>query len=182
VVPLPIERALVNANAGVEDGDLFRAAGFETDYPNLVQVPQPLMEQEFVALTLRADVQVRDWPDLARYEVAHITGQKIIERRLQGLPNVTTVRDTAALLEMLVRGRADVAIHNRHVALLAARQAGIGVRVLEPPLLRVPMYMYLHRRHEALVPRVAEALAEVRRDGTWQRLHAQILAPLELPR
>jgi polar amino acid transport system substrate-binding protein len=182
VVPLPIERALANANAGVEDGDLFRAAGFEKDYPNLVQVPQPLMEQEFVGLVVRADVQVRDWPDLARYSVAHITGQKIIERRLKDVPNVTTVRDTDLLLRLLASGRADVAIHNRSVALLAARHAGIPLRALEPPLLKVPMYMYLHRRHEALVPRIAEALAEVRRDGTWQRLYDRILGPLESAR
>lgn len=179
VVPLPVERALVNADAGIEDGDLFRAAGFEQDYPNLVQVPQPLLEQEFVALALRADVQVRDWADLGRYSVAHLTGQKIIERRLSDAPNVTTVRDTTLLLGLLTSGRADVIVHNREVALLAAQHAGLRLRVFDPPLLRVPMYVYLHRRHEALVPRLAEALAEVRRDGTWQRLHDQILAPLE---
>jgi len=179
VVPLPIERALVNADAGIEDGDLFRAAGFETEYPNLVRVPQPLLEQEFVALALRADVQVGRWDDLARYNVGYLTGQKIIERQLEGAANATVVRDTLLLLGLLVQGRVDVIIHNREVALLAARRAGIALRVLEPPLLRVPMYMYLHRRHHALVPRIAAALAQVRRDGTWQRLHDQILAPLE---
>jgi ABC-type amino acid transport substrate-binding protein len=32
------------------------------------------------------------------------------------------------------------------------------------------------------VPRIAEALAEVRRDGTWQRLYDRILGPLESAR
>jgi len=182
VVPLPIERALVNANAGVEDGDLYRAAGFEKDYPNLVQVPQPLVDQDFVAFTLRTDVEVRQWADLARYSVAHITGQKIIERQLQGAANVTTVRDSELLLGLLTNGRVDVIVNNRWVGLSVARQAGIAIRVLEPPLLRVPMYMYLHRKHAALVPRVAAALADVKRDGTWQRLYDQILTPLETAR
>lgn len=182
VVPLPIERALVNANAGIEDGDLFRAAGFEKDYPNLLQVPQPLIDQDFVALTLRADVEVRSWSDLARYSIAHITGQKIIERQLQGAANVTTVRDGELLLELLVNGRVDIIVHNRWVALWLARRAGRTVRVLEPPLLRVPMYMYLHRKHEALVPRLAAALVDVQRDGTWQRLYNEILRPLERAR
>jgi polar amino acid transport system substrate-binding protein len=179
VVPLPVERALVNANAGIEDGDLYRAAGFEKDYPELVQVPQPLLDQDFVAVARRADVQVRGWPDLARYHVAYVTGNKILERQLQGLANVTSVRDNALLLGLLAADRADVVLINRWVGLLAARQAGVAVRVQEPALLRVPMYMYLHRRHEALVPQLATALADVRRDGTWQRLYDQILKPLE---
>ena len=46
VLRLPVERALVNANAGIEDGDMFRAAGFEKDYPNLVQVPEKVLDFE----------------------------------------------------------------------------------------------------------------------------------------
>jgi polar amino acid transport system substrate-binding protein len=182
VVPLPVERALVNANAGIEDGDLYRAAGFEKDYPDLLQVPQPLLDQDFVAVARRPDVQVRGWPDLARYSVAYVTGNKILERQLQGFANVTSVRDNALLFGLLANDRVDVALINRWVGLVAARQAGIAVRVLEPALLRVPMYMYLHRKHEALVPPLAVALTDVRRDGTWQRLYDQILKPLEAAR
>lgn len=182
VVLLPVERALTNANAGIEDGDLYRTAGFETDYPNLVQVPQPLLDQEFVALARRPDVQVRGWPDLARYSVAHITGFKVFERHLEGATNVTTVRNSALLLDLLASGRADVILHNRWVGLWDARKAGVAVRMLEPALLSVPMYVYLHRRHAALVPRLAAALGAVGRDGTWQRLYDRILKPLEAAR
>jgi polar amino acid transport system substrate-binding protein len=179
VVPLPVERALVNANAGIEDGDLYRAAGFEKDYPNLVQVPQAIVEQDFVAFARRADIVVRGWPDLARHSVAYVTGNKILERQLQGMAEVTSVRDNAALFGLLAADRVDVVLINRWVGHLAARQANLAVRAQEPPLLTVPMFVYLHRRHEALVPRLATTLAEVRRDGTWQRLYDQILEPLE---
>lgn len=182
VVPLPAERALVNANAGIEDGDLFRAPGFEQGYPNLVQVPQPLIDNDFVAFTTRPDIEVRSWADLDRYSVAFITGYKILERNLKDAKNVTTVRDNTLLLGLLANGRADVILNSRWVGLWAARRAGLAVRVHEPPLVRVPMYLYLHRRHEALVPRLAAALAEVQRDGTYQRLHDSILKPLEPPR
>jgi polar amino acid transport system substrate-binding protein len=179
VVPLPVERALVNANAGIEDGDLFRSPGFEKDYPNLVQVPEPLLHQEFVAFTQRADIAVRDWADLSRYSVAHLTGMKVIERELEGRRDVTSVRDITLLFGLLTSGRVDVIVHNRAVGLLAARRAGLSLRVQQPALLRQPMYIYLHRRHAALAPKLAAAIAEVRRDGTWQRLYDQILAPLE---
>lgn len=179
VVPLPVERALQNANAGIEDGDLYRAAGFEADYPNLIQVPQPLLEQDFVAMSRRADVAVGGWPDLARYSVGYVTGNKILERQLQGVAQQTSVRDNAALFAMLAADRVDVVLINRWVGYLAARQAGLAVRVHEPALLRVPMFIYLHRRHSSLAPRLATTLGEVRRDGTWQRLYDQIIRPLE---
>jgi len=179
VVPLPVERALQNANAGIEDGDLYRAAGFEADYPNLIQVPQPLLEQDFVAMSRRADVEVRGWPDLARYSVGYVTGNKILERQLQGVAQQTSVRDNAALFALLAADRVDAVLINRWVGYLAARQAGLVVRVHEPALLRVPMFMYLHRRHASLAPQLATALGEVRRDGTWQRLYDQIIRPLE---
>jgi polar amino acid transport system substrate-binding protein len=89
------------------------------------------------------------------------------------------VRDNAALFAMLAADRVDVVLINRWVGYLAARQAGLAVRVQEPALLRVPMFIYLHRQHEALAPRLAKALAEVRADGTWQRLYEQIIRPLE---
>lgn len=179
VVPLPVERALVNANAGIEDGDLMRVAGFEKDYPNLVQVPEPLLHQEFAAFARRPDIEVRGWADLARYSVAHLTGMKVVERELEGRRDVTTVRDIDLLFGLLASGRVEVIVHNRAVTLLAAQRAGLSLRVLEPPLLRVPMYVYLHRRHAELAPALAAAIAAVRRDGTWQRLHDRILGPLE---
>jgi polar amino acid transport system substrate-binding protein len=182
VVPLPHERALQNANAGIEDGDLYRAAGFEKDYPNLVQVTQPLLEQDFVAMSRRADIEVRGWPDLARYSVGYVTGNKILERQLQGVARQTSVRDNPGLFAMLAADRVDVILINRWVGYLAARHAGLVVRVHEPPLLRLPMFIYLHRKHESLAPRLAKALAEVRGDGTWQRLYDQIIKPLEPPR
>jgi len=32
------------------------------------------------------------------------------------------------------------------------------------------MYLYLNKKHAALVPKLAEALRDMRRDGTLQRL------------
>ncbi|MDH5330645.1 MAG: transporter substrate-binding domain-containing protein [Aquincola sp.] len=179
VAQLPHERALANANAGIEDGDLFRAAGFERDYPNLVQVPQPLMDQDFVGLTRRADIHVRGWDDLSDLSVAFVIGNKIIERGLAGHRDLTTVRTNELLIGLLAAGRADVVIINRWVGLHVARRAGVTVRTLEPPLIRVPMFMYLHRRHDALVKPLAAALDQMHRDGTWLRLHDQFLKPLE---
>lgn len=182
VVMLPVERALLNANAGIEDGDLFRAAGFERDYPNLLRVPEALIDNEFMAFSTRADVQVRDWSDLDRYAVGYITGYKLFERNVKDSGNVTLVRNGELLTNLLASGRADVILNSRWLGLHGAREVRLAVRVHEPPLARVPMFMYLHRRHEQLIGPLAGALAEARRDGTWQRLYDRTLRPLETDR
>ena len=179
VLRLPIERALANANAGIEDGDMFCAAGFEKDYPNLVQVPEKVLDFEFVAFAIRPDVRVQDWGDLARYSVAYVTGVKIFERQVGTSSNVTTVRGLDQLCPLLVAGRADVVLLGRWQGLWLAREAGLAVRQLGPPLARNEMFIYLHRRHEALVAPLAAALAAAKRDGTWQRIYDRTLKPWE---
>jgi polar amino acid transport system substrate-binding protein len=182
VLPLPVERALVNANAGVEDGDMFRTPGFEKEYPNLVQIPEKVLDFEFVAYALRGDVRVSGWGDLAPYIVAYVTGWKIFERNVRVAREVTTVRGVEQLFPLLATGRADVVLLDRWQGLWLAHQAGLNIRPLDPPLARVPMFVYLHRRHVALVGPAAAALAQTRGDGTWLRLYDQILKPLEAAR
>lgn len=182
VVRLPVERALINADAGIDDGDMFRASGFEKDYPNLLQIPEKVLDFEFVAYTMQAEVQVRDWADLARYSVGYVTGWKIYERNVKTTRDVTAVRGLELLFPLLAARRAEVVLLDRWQGLWLAREAGLVVRALAPPLARVPMFAYLHRRHEALVKPAAAALAEARRDGSWQRLYDQHLKPLETAR
>lgn len=179
LLKLPFERALINANAGVEDGDVFRAAAIERDYPNLLRVPERVLDLDFVAYALRPDVRVQDWGDLARYRVGYTAGWKIFERNVKAALDVTTVREPEQLMPLLTRGRADVVLVDRWQGLWLAREAGLTLRPLEPPLARVDMLMYLHRKHEALVAPVAVALAEVKRSGMWQRLVDEKLKPME---
>ena len=51
LVKLPAERGLINANAGIEDGDLARITGLEKQYPNLVRVPEKLVDLDFTAFS-----------------------------------------------------------------------------------------------------------------------------------
>lgn len=182
VLRLPVERALINANAGVEDGDMFRAAGFEKDYPNLMRVPEKLLDIEFVAYASRADISVRDWSDLARYSVAYATGVKIFERNVKATRELVTVREQEQLFPLLAAGRVELVLLDRLQAGWLAREAGVSARALEPPLARTEMFIYLHKRHAALVGPLSAALAAAKRDGTWQRLYDQAFKPPQAPR
>ena len=182
LVVLPGERGLINANQGIEDGDMFRTPGFESEYQNLVRVPEKLMDFDFVAVSLKPEVQVRQWSDLSKYSVAYSTGRKIFERNAAVAREVTTVRELRQLYALLASGRVDVILHDRWQGLWLARGAGLDVRVQEPALARLQMFIYLHRRHQARVAPLTAALAEARRDGSWQRHYAQALQPLESKR
>ena len=81
------------------------------------------------------------------------------------------------MFTLLERDRADVALYERWQGLEQARTLGVTARVLEPALLSTPMFMYLHKKHEALVPRAAEALARLKQNGTYQRIHERTLRP-----
>jgi polar amino acid transport system substrate-binding protein len=51
-----------------------------------------------------------------------------------------------------------------------------GIVQLSPALKDVDMYLYLHKKHEALVPRLAKALRDMKADGTYNRIMSSIKA------
>ena len=79
-VKLPAERALINANAGIDDGDLLRIGGLQKTYPNLIQVPEPIIDLEFVVFTKHVASPISNWQSLNAYSVSIITGWKKIGR------------------------------------------------------------------------------------------------------
>lgn len=173
LVKLPAERALINANAGTEDGDLTRIAGLDAMYPNLVRVPEKLSDWEFVAFsknpTLTAKLDV-----LRTQPIGHIRGWKIYENMLTGAPVVVSSDDTAQLFRQLQLDRIDVALYERWQGLSLIRKQGIkGVYPLEPAIAKREMYIYLHKRHAALVPKIAEALRAIKAEGLYDKLYKE---------
>lgn len=177
VVELPAERALINANEGIEDGDAMRVGGLEALYPNLIRIAEPVAQNDFVAFAVRPDVKPASWRDLGPYTIAVITGWKIAEANTGHVREVTHAATAEQLFSLLRQGRADVAIYERWqgVALVAA--GGGGARVVDPPLASVPMYLYVNRKYQALAPRLNETLRAMRVDGTLARIAAEALRP-----
>ncbi len=172
------ERSLLNANAGIDDGMAMRIAGLEAQYPNLIRVPEPLIVNDFVAYTTRPRFATDNWKSLEPYVVTYIIGWKIFERNVTQAREITQVRDADQLFGLLGSGRADVALYERWQGLERVRAMGIKALVLEPPLVRTDMFIYLHKKHEALVPGVSQALARLKKNGGYQRIQEATLAPL----
>ncbi len=173
-VILAAARGIKLVDDGVDDGLTARVAGLEKNYPNLVQVPEKIFDNDFVAAALADNTSkawtIRSFGELAPYSVAYIIGWQIFDHNLGPVRELTQAKDSDQLLTLLGNHRAEIILHERWQVLWHAKQKGITLRVFEPPLAPVPMYMYLHRKHIDLVPKVSAELAAMKRDGTYQTL------------
>lgn len=176
------ERALLNANNGADDGVALRIRGLESLYPNLLMVPEKIIDNDFVACSTGSQVDTRDWASLASYHVLHLIGWKVFELNVPTGARTTKVKDAQQMFSLLSQNRADLALYERWQALWWARKMGIRIKVLEPPLARQEMFFYVHRKHAALADKVAAALVEMKRDGSYRRIFDASLTPLAADR
>lgn len=177
---LPGERSLLNTESGLDDGDLMRAPGFEKAYPNLLQVPEKMGDMDFMAYTKRQDIPGPiTWNNLANYVVGYATGWKIYDRNVKA-KEVAKARSIDALFPLLDLKRVDLILIDRWQGLYAAQMHGGAVRLIEPPLASSPMFMYLNKKHAAIVPALSRALAAMKADGTYQRIFDATLKPFEM--
>jgi polar amino acid transport system substrate-binding protein len=172
---LPGERALINADLGIEDGDAMRIAGLNRRYSavasHLVEVPAKLCDMDFVAFARDPSVRVDGWGSLARYNIALVRGYKILETHT-GPANRIEVDNAAQLFGLLKRGRADVGLIDEVTGLGTLRALRLtGIHVVGRPLLVMPGYLYLNQRYRALVAPLAAAISRL---NTRAPLQAEI--------
>jgi polar amino acid transport system substrate-binding protein len=172
LVSLPSERSLNAANLGEVDGEGLRVAGLSAQYPNLVQVPERFLGVSFVAFAKDASIRLdQGWDSLKPYSVAHIIGWKMFEANASTARVVNKVDRPEQMFRMLEGDRVQLALYTRADGQALVRSLGLrDIVALSPALKDVDMYLYLHRRHEALASRVAQALREMKADGSYQRL------------
>ena len=170
---LPAERCLIDSNAGVSDGEVGRVVGMERLYPNLVMVDEPIIESRaFVALAEGVRFETRSWDSLAPYHVGMVKGWKIFENTVDQAKSIIKVESTRALFRLLKNDRVDVALNARLDGLYMAKQLGMAdIQVMEPPFATLKLYLYLHKKHIDLIPRVETALADMKTDGTFYRIY-----------
>jgi polar amino acid transport system substrate-binding protein len=176
LVSLPSERSLLAANLGEVDGEGLRVAGLAEQYPNLVRVPERYVSTSFVAFARDATISLdHGWNSLQPYRVAFITGWKLFESQAGGARVVHKVDRPEQLFEMLDHGHADLALYTQADGVALVRKLGLAtIAPVQPTLQDVDLYLYLNRKHEALVPRLARALREMKADGTYHRLLTSI--------
>lgn len=170
------ERVLLNANSGVDDGDVGRILGLEKKYPNLISVPVPVMKYQMVVFARNLDFEVSGVESIKPYNVGIVRGWKILEAASAGAHSVTVLDSGDQLFSMLDKGRIDIALLEKLQGLEIIKKLGIhGIKVLKLPLLEGNWYLYVNKKHEALVPRLTSALRKMEEDGTIERISNTVL-------
>ena len=110
--------------------------------------------------------------------MAHINGWKLFEAEAAVARVVNKVDRPEQLFRMLEADRIDVALYTQADG-LAMEQSMRMPRVRVPPLAlpEVHLFLYLHRRHEARLPKITQALREMKADGAHARLLALAASP-----
>lgn len=170
IVHLPSERCLINADSGIDDGNFARVEGLTDKYPNLVMVPESITAFEFTVFTKQKDLKVNSWEELKQHSVGIIGGWKILEEKTRGGKDVKIVKDHTALFNLLDNNRVDLVIIDRleGVELLRQRNQTNDVAI-GTSLATKNMYIYLHRRHAALIPPLTKAIKSMKKDGTFRK-------------
>ena len=179
LVSLPSERSLLAANQAEVDGEGLRVAGLDEQYANLVRVPERYVSISFVAFGKEGKqgqpAMDKGWDSLTPHRVAFINGWKMFEANATGARIVNKVDKPEQLFQMLASDRIDLALYTRADGVALVRRMGLGgIAPLAPVLKDVDLFLYLHKKHEALVPRLTQALRQMKADGS----HARILASL----
>ena len=177
LVSNPSERSLFMANQGEVDGEGLRVAGLGTQYPNLIQVPERFIGISFVAFSKDAMINLdQSWDSLKPYRVAFITGWKMFEANASGARSVTKVDKPEQMFRMLDGGRVDLALYTRADGISLLRSLALSsIAPISPSLKDVDMYLYLNKKHEALAPRIAKTLREMKADGTYNKIMFEVM-------
>lgn len=187
---MPTARLVLELASGHVDGDLSRPWAFADSQPTLIRVDEPVLDIVFALWAVNPHIVLNRLEDLpaSGYSVSFARGVLECEKGLQAwLPpqRIADVTTTVSALNMLYYGRnelhcgVDVAVlSDAGNSEFAGRAALIKVINIAKPS---SLYLYLQRKHAALVPQLSQILKKMRSDGTLDHLRKDVLREYNLP-
>jgi len=174
----PGERALKMSNSGAVDGEVNRIHGIRKKYENLRMVPVAINAIEGLAFTNKPDIKVSSWDDLRPYKLGLRIGAKYAEYGTVGM-QVSSVKTNDQVFSMLGKNRTEIAISTRIEGVLTIHKLGLkNIRLIDPPLVSLELFHFLHKKHDALVPRVQKALEDMAREGRIEAIKTAAIKKL----
>jgi len=172
----PLARASNEADKGHVDGETIRVYAYADAHPNLIRVEEPTVQLRLVAYTGKSAVPGIDgWKNLkgTHYNVGYARGAHIVETNLSKIlepEQISPVIEAVQGLRKLVSGRADIYIDDENVVLplLALPEFKERIRVVGT-MDETPLHLYMHKRHAAMVTKLAEAIKALKKDGLVEK-------------
>lgn len=153
VTQLPAMRALQQANAGYVDGDLWRLAGTEQQFDNLIAVQEPLCYADIYFYTLLDRTQSNYWDSMTRPTIILLPETQGL---LPQLPNnikqqqPIQAASISQALRALLRGDGNmILLPEGLIEVIEQEQKGAlpWVLKLHPSVAKLPAHLLLHKRH-----------------------------------
>ena len=161
LIELPDRRSLYEAkNRSWVDGELARVKGAALLLPNHIRVPVPVKRVDISVYVKNINFDVNGWNSLLPYKIGALRGILAIENKLIGF-NVSEAGSPLQLLQMLNRGRVQIAVIPRPMGEQALEAKDYNIRVLEPQIDSFSLYHYVREQHRSLVPALTAALSEL---------------------
>ncbi|MGL1904167.1 MAG: transporter substrate-binding domain-containing protein [Fibrobacterales bacterium] len=172
---LPAKRALQESNEGMVDGELGRVEMIMNNYPNLVKIDEPLTLIAISVFTRKNETRFCNLDSFSQSNVGIARGLVTIEDMTIGMKRSIT-NSIVSALGMLVHKRVDTVIFLQleGYMLLKQLQYESSIFVCPEPIKRFKAYHYLHKKHEHLIKRFNQKVAELKKNGIWQRLMTDI--------
>ncbi|MCP4352592.1 MAG: transporter substrate-binding domain-containing protein [Desulfobacterales bacterium] len=174
----PAERAIRMSNSGRRDGEVNRVKGLDERYPSLVMVPVEINILEGVVFTTNVSFPVTGWESLRPYNIGIRIGTKFAETGTAGM-DVDKVPKNIQLFKKLSAGRNDIVVTSRLEGLWEIKKLGLkNIRILEPPLMKLSLYHYLHKKHIKLVPEIEKILKKMKQEGRILTIRKNFISKL----
>ena len=171
LLEVPAARSPAYVNAGNADAEMARQAGLQQDYPNLVPLAEPILRLYLVALATDAPLSLQQLQQAKAGRVVIRHGARYVENYTASWKPVL-VQNVALQLNLLLSGRVDYAVVESLQPTLHLPDT-LATQLQQVQLMSVPMYHYVHQRHQALVPQLNEQLLRLTQSGEIEELIRQ---------
>ncbi len=162
---MPLERLRLEASRGdLVDGNLAASAALQVVVPELIRIPVQIYQLELTAFVSDPAIRPAQWSDLQPLRVAYMAGMLSVEARLKQhqIPALSATLSLEQALGYVAKNRVDVAILPKAEAEYVLRQmTGSKVQAVMPALEVLPMYHYIHQKHQALVGPLTAQLEQI---------------------
>ena len=171
------------ANRGEVDGELLRAAMYQSFVPELIKLTEPGLSLTWSAYSMDKQLGLQSWQDIrdSGLRVIHLSGVPYVEKKLSGGvvgTELTRVRHWRLGLDKLKRGEADIFVESEGVInsfLESPEYDGIyRTGVIE----MMPLYLYLNKKHRHLATKLSLVLAEMEAEGQTDKIRQTIVSAM----
>lgn len=168
----PSKRALIQTNNGDIDGISARIEGIEKSYKNLIRIPIAICRM-IITLYSTQDIKLTSLNDLAKYKVSFQKGNIAIAKLLKNV-KTTKVTSNLQLFKMLSSKRVDIIVTGESTAQNYINKNNINlIQRLSYSLPEIPLYHYLHKKHQTLIPNITDKLIELEKKGIVEKIIRQ---------